>query len=223
MCFTVFAHVTSKPLLGHYRPPTWSIQGTKSGDTQLIFRRRPPPRVKYRLARYLQFSLSTCNEALGRMSPFSVTKINTSEIWKFLLFLLLLHWLDLPCRSLASSRINFQASLTTSYFSPARGRPKKNWMEGIKKVMNERNLNEGQWEDRKQWSLGVGQGRKTFWTRYIHIYIHLTTLFFKSFSTLSNRLFLGSQTDRFLSETLILKHFLHTSFFCNSCHISYPS
>jgi hypothetical protein len=36
------------------------------------------------------------------------------------------------------------------------------WMEGIKKVMHERNLNEGQWEDRKQWSLGVGQRRKTF-------------------------------------------------------------
>ena len=44
----------------------------------------------------------------------------------------------------------------------ARGRPKKNWMEGIKKAMNERNLNEGQWEDMKQWSLGVGQRRKTF-------------------------------------------------------------
>ena len=29
-------------------------------------------------------------------------------------------------------------------------------------AMNERKLNEGQWEDRKQWSLGVGQGRKTF-------------------------------------------------------------
>jgi len=43
-----------------------------------------------------------------------------------------------------------------------RGRPKKNWMEGIKKAMNDRNLNEGQWEDRKQWSLGVGQRRKTF-------------------------------------------------------------
>jgi hypothetical protein len=44
-----------------------------------------------------------------------------------------------------------------------RGRPKKNWMEGIKKVINEKkNLNEGQWEDRKQWSLGVGQRRKTF-------------------------------------------------------------
>jgi hypothetical protein len=44
----------------------------------------------------------------------------------------------------------------------ARGRPKKNWMEGIRETMNERNLNEGQWEDRKQWSLGVGQRRKTF-------------------------------------------------------------
>jgi hypothetical protein len=44
----------------------------------------------------------------------------------------------------------------------ARGRPKKNWMEGIKKAMHERNLNEGQWEERKQWSLGVGQRRKTF-------------------------------------------------------------
>jgi hypothetical protein len=43
-----------------------------------------------------------------------------------------------------------------------RGRPKKNWMEGIRKAMNERNLNEGQWEDRKQWSLGVRQSRKTF-------------------------------------------------------------
>jgi hypothetical protein len=35
-------------------------------------------------------------------------------------------------------------------------------MEGIKKAMNERNLNEGQWEDRKQWSLGVGQHGRTF-------------------------------------------------------------
>jgi len=34
--------------------------------------------------------------------------------------------------------------------------------------MNARNLNEGQWEDRKQWSLGVGQRRKTFWSRYTY-------------------------------------------------------
>ena len=44
----------------------------------------------------------------------------------------------------------------------ARGRPKKNWMEDIRKAMNERNLNEGQQEDRKQWNLGVGQRRKAF-------------------------------------------------------------
>jgi len=43
----------------------------------------------------------------------------------------------------------------------ARGRPKKIWMEGTRKAMNERNLNEGH-EDRKQWCLGVGQRRKTF-------------------------------------------------------------
>ena len=51
----------------------------------------------------------------------------------------------------------------------AQGRPKKNWMEGIRKAMNERNLNEGQWEDMKQWSLGVGQRRKTFSNRYTYI------------------------------------------------------
>jgi hypothetical protein len=50
----------------------------------------------------------------------------------------------------------------------ARGRPKKKWMEGIK-AMNERNLSEGQWEDRKRWSPGVGQRRNTFETD-IHTY-----------------------------------------------------
>ena len=43
-----------------------------------------------------------------------------------------------------------------------RGRSKKNWMEVIRKAINERNLNEGQWEGRKQWSVGVGQRRTTF-------------------------------------------------------------
>ena len=55
-----------------------------------------------------------------------------------------------------------------------RGRPKKNWMEGIGKAMNERNLHEGQWEDRKQWSLGVGQRRKRSETDiYICLYIYI--------------------------------------------------
>ena len=38
----------------------------------------------------------------------------------------------------------------------------ENLVKGIRKSMNERNLNEVQWEDRKQWSLGVGQRRTTF-------------------------------------------------------------
>jgi tRNA pseudouridine-54 N-methylase len=38
----------------------------------------------------------------------------------------------------------------------------KNWMKAIRKAMNERNLNESQWEDRKQGSIVVGQRRKTF-------------------------------------------------------------
>jgi hypothetical protein len=38
----------------------------------------------------------------------------------------------------------------------------RNWMEDIRKAMIERNLNEGHGEDRKQWSLGVGQSRQTF-------------------------------------------------------------
>jgi len=46
-------------------------------------------------------------------------------------------------------------------------------MEGIRKAMNERNLNESQWEDRKQWSLGVGQRRKTFWNRYTCMYMYV--------------------------------------------------
>jgi hypothetical protein len=42
----------------------------------------------------------------------------------------------------------------------ARERTMENWMENIRKAMKERNLNKGQWKDRKQWSLGVGQRRK---------------------------------------------------------------
>jgi len=53
----------------------------------------------------------------------------------------------------------------------ARGRPKKNWMEGIRKATNKRNLNEGQRKDKKQWSLGARQRKKSFETdMYIYIY-----------------------------------------------------
>jgi len=50
-------------------------------------------------------------------------------------------------------------------------------MEGIKKAMNKRNLNEGQWEDRKQWSLGVRKHRKMFWNWYIHTLFNQTSNF----------------------------------------------
>jgi len=63
---------------------------------------------------------------------------------------------------IAERRLPKIALMWMSKQKRARGRPKKNWMEGIRKAMNERNLNEGQWEDRKQWILGVGQRRKTF-------------------------------------------------------------
>ena len=55
----------------------------------------------------------------------------------------------------------------------ARGRPTKNWMEGIRKAMNERNLNEGQWEYRKQWSLGVAKRKKKSFETDIYIYIYI--------------------------------------------------
>ena len=78
---------------------------------------------------------------------------------------------------MAEGRLRKIASKWMPKQKRARGRPKKNWMEGIRRAMNERNLNEGQWEDRKQWSLGVGQRKTTFWNRhtYIHnIYLHKT-------------------------------------------------
>ena len=62
----------------------------------------------------------------------------------------------------------------------ARGRPKKNWMERIRKAMNERNLNESQWEDRKQWSLGVGQRRTMFWNRHTYILLRQAASGFSS-------------------------------------------
>jgi hypothetical protein len=58
----------------------------------------------------------------------------------------------------------------------ARGRSKETWMEYIRKAINERNLNESQWEGRKQWSLGVRQRRKSFET---NIYNSITCNFLK--------------------------------------------
>ena len=57
---------------------------------------------------------------------------------------------------MAEGRLHKIASKWMPKQKRARGRPKKNWMEDIRKAMNERNLHEGRWEYRKQCSLGVG-------------------------------------------------------------------
>lgn len=38
-----------------------------------------------------------------------------------------------------------------------RGRPRETWKKGIKRAMSERNLHDGDWEDRSQWKLGSGR------------------------------------------------------------------
>jgi len=63
-------------------------------------------------------------------------------------------------------------------------------MEGIRKAKNERNLSEGQWEDRKQRSLGVGQRRKALRNRYMdgrHEYVHQCSLTARFLATCSPR------------------------------------
>jgi hypothetical protein len=67
-----------------------------------------------------------------------------------------------PCSENGRRKITQNSIQVDAKQKRAQGRPKKNWMEGIRKAMNKRNLNEGQWEDKKQWSLGVGQHRKAF-------------------------------------------------------------
>jgi hypothetical protein len=67
-----------------------------------------------------------------------------------------LTWYD-HVQRMAEGRLPKIALQWMSKQKRARGRPKKNWTKGIRKARNERNLNESQWEDRKEWSLGVGQ------------------------------------------------------------------
>jgi len=67
-----------------------------------------------------------------------------------------------PCKKNGRRKITQNSIEVDAETKESTRKTEKNWMEGIRKAMNERNLNEGQWEDRKQWSLGVGQRRTTF-------------------------------------------------------------
>jgi len=56
-----------------------------------------------------------------------------------------------PCSENGRRKIT-QNSIEVDAETKESARKKKNWMEGIRKAMNERNLIEDQWEARKQWS-----------------------------------------------------------------------
>jgi len=43
-----------------------------------------------------------------------------------------------------------------------RGRPKIIWEMGIRRVISEKNLAEEQWNNRREWQLGIAQRRKIF-------------------------------------------------------------
>jgi hypothetical protein len=43
-----------------------------------------------------------------------------------------------------------------------RGRPRRTRKDGIYKVMNERDLRMGEWNNRRQWNMKVGRRRQTF-------------------------------------------------------------
>ncbi|XP_045462181.1 uncharacterized protein LOC123672210 [Harmonia axyridis] len=59
-------------------------------------------------------------------------------------------------------RIPKQAMNWIPHHKRKRERPKISWNQGIQKAMSVRSLREGQWEDRRQWRLDIGQRRRTF-------------------------------------------------------------
>ena len=67
-----------------------------------------------------------------------------------------------PCSENGRRKIT-QNSIAVDAETKESTRKTEEKLDGRYKDGHERkNLNEGQWEDRKQWSLGVGQRRKTF-------------------------------------------------------------
>jgi hypothetical protein len=43
-----------------------------------------------------------------------------------------------------------------------RGRPRRTWKDGIYTAMSERGLRMGEWNNRRQWSMGVGRRCQSF-------------------------------------------------------------
>jgi hypothetical protein len=51
-----------------------------------------------------------------------------------------------------------------------RGRPRRNWRDGIYTAMNGRDLGMSEWNNRRQWNMEVGRRRQTFENRVICTY-----------------------------------------------------
>ena len=55
-----------------------------------------------------------------------------------------------PCSENGRRKITQNSIEVDAETKESTKKTEENWMEGIRKAVNERNLNEGQWEDRKQ-------------------------------------------------------------------------
>lgn len=64
-------------------------------------------------------------------------------------------------RRMTDERIPIKVFQWTLKGRRKRGRPRRSWREGIDSEMKNRNLQEGEWEDREQWRLGIGRRRRT--------------------------------------------------------------
>jgi hypothetical protein len=69
-----------------------------------------------------------------------------------------------PCSENGRRKITQNSTEVNVEIKESTRKTEETLMEGIRKDMNERNLNEGQWEERKQWRLGVRQCGKSFET-----------------------------------------------------------
>jgi hypothetical protein len=128
----------------------------KHGDSQKLIKKRIESREMDALRRYSRISRkdrirnSTIRQQIG-LEGTIIKEIEQNQ----------LTWYG-QVQGMAEGRLPKIALKWMQKQKRTRGRPKKDWMEGIKKAMNGRNMKVCQWEDRNRWSLGVGQRRKSF-------------------------------------------------------------
>ena len=67
-----------------------------------------------------------------------------------------------PCSENGRKKITQNSSEVDAETKESRRKTEEKLDERYKEDHERKKPNEGQWEDRKQWSLGVGQRRKTF-------------------------------------------------------------